>query len=176
MKDKVHLHHHTKVSPSTNPLPTYFQKSPNQYNFNNKYLNLAKTFTVGAIGASLILYVVDQRERVDELERQLSVQRKNQKDLVSQIQNYKRKVNNLNIENSKRDVIIQGRLQTHIALLRQQLINAGLSPVDVLEAKKQFKDEVKMSISSQSIDLWVPSSSGLKPVFPDLMEYKNDSK
>lgn len=168
-----HIHHHSKVSPAS-PLPVYFQKSAASH-YAVKYpwyLNLAKTFAIGAIGASLIVYVVDQRERVDELERQLSIQRKNQKDLVKQTQNYKRKVANANMETAKRDVIVQGRMQTHIALLRSQLVAKGEKPVDVEHALERFQNEVKISVTPHGVDLWIPSESELKPSFPDILEYR----
>lgn len=184
-KAEGHVRHHTKVGAgraAQGPLPVYFQGAQGAHGAAGaaggrglrmpRYVEFAKTFGFAAMGACLVLYVVDQRERVDDLERHLAVQRKTQKDLVAQMQAYKRKTQAMQVAAAKRDTLVQGRLQTHVALLREQLEGAGVEPVSTERACEAFVEHVRVTSTPNSVDLWVPSTSELKGVFPDAGEYR----
>ncbi|ODV87001.1 hypothetical protein CANARDRAFT_27337 [[Candida] arabinofermentans NRRL YB-2248] len=118
-------------------------------------------------------YINDQIDREKEHERELKMLKKNQKEMLIQMQNYKKKVALHTVELTKKDVLIQGKMQMHIALLREQLIENGIEPVKIDQALEKFEEEVKMQTTLTTIDLWVPGESRLKSYIPDAHEYAN---
>lgn len=68
----------------------------------------------------------------------------------------------------------QFKMAVHIALLRQQLEDAGIAPVEIDEALSQFDKNVRMSSSLQGggdFSIWLDDASQLKKHIPDSREY-----
>ncbi|KAI5951638.1 hypothetical protein KGF54_004712 [Candida jiufengensis] len=73
-------------------------------------------------------------------------------------------------EIAKRDF----KMGLHIAMLRKQLIDSGMKPVELDEAVKEFESKVKADNSMKNVTgqyLWLDDSSDYKPYIPDAMEY-----
>lgn len=73
-------------------------------------------------------------------------------------------------EHSKRDF----KMSLHIALLRKQLKEAGLNPIDIDQVIKQFESNVKADYSSKNITgqaMWLKDESDLKSYFPNPRDY-----
>lgn len=158
---KTHPHHHSKPAAPL-PLPVYFHRQPSGYA--DKARGLA--WVVGAL--SLLYCVVSQHERIDDLERQLSVQRQAQRELAKQTQQYKRRMAAAARDQQAENIAVAGRLQTHVALLRHQIACLRHEPVSAAQAAQTFRDEV--NLAGQHV--WVNSDSKLKPHFPALGEYR----
>lgn len=139
------------------------------------YFQSYKDFCMGmaylGVGTAVIYFMFDQHERLDVSERQMQMMKKKQKDLVVQVQTYKNKLNKIAVENAKKNIVLQGKMQMHIALLRQQLREMGVEPVDIDKAIEQFEQDVKVDIAANSVELWVPGESALKRMIPDPHEY-----
>lgn len=141
----------------------------------SNYFRSYKDFCMGmaylGIGTGVIFFIFDQHERLDESERQMTMMKKKQKELVVQMQNYKNKLSKIAVENAKKNVMLQGKMQMHIALLREQLLDIGIDPVTIDIAIDKFEQEVKIDIASNTVELWVPGESKLKSLIPDPHEY-----
>ncbi|KAH3666793.1 hypothetical protein OGAPHI_003242 [Ogataea philodendri] len=140
-----------------------------------KYRQLGIGLGIGlssfAISVTLGWLLSDMSEKVQEGERQMKLLRKNQKEMLIQMQNYKKKITLASVENSKKHLMIQGKMQMHVALLREQLIDQGIDPVSIDEAIDKFEENVKMETTPTTINLWVPGESRLKSLIPDAHEY-----
>lgn len=144
-------------------------------NDTSNYFKSYKDFCMGiaylGVGTCVIFFIFDQYERLDVSERQMQMMKKKQKELVSQMQTYKTKLNKIAAENAKKNVILQGKMQMHIALLREQLLEAGIDPVTISNAIDKFEEEVKIDVAGNKVELWVPGESKLKSLIPDPHEY-----
>ncbi|KAG7725573.1 hypothetical protein KL933_004139 [Ogataea haglerorum] len=123
--------------PATAPPETQISSS-------QKLKNLGIGFGIGfaslTISVTLGILLYELLEKLKENERQLALLRKNQKEMLIQMQNYKKKITLASVENSKKHMMIQGKMQMHIALLRQQLIDQGIDPVSIDEAIEKFEE------------------------------------
>ncbi|QPG73914.1 hypothetical protein FOA43_001229 [Brettanomyces nanus] len=163
--------------------PSYFrQGSPpqtfdeiKQGNANNrggsKFKEYAKSLAFLSISAALIYVLVDLREQLARAKKQLILVKKNQKEMIIQMQHYKKKMAMSAMKSTQKDTLIEGKMQMHIALLRKQLKENGIDPVSIDKALKEFEDKVRMSTTSTSVKLWVPGDSELKALIPDPYEY-----
>ncbi|KAI5953943.1 creD [Candida margitis] len=92
-------------------------------------------------------------------------------------------------ERKKRDlVMLQERREVakrdfkmglHIAMLRKQLLDAGMKPVDLDDSIKEFEKSVKADNSIKNVTgqyLWLDDKSEFKPYLPDTMEYDKNRK
>ncbi|KAI5957570.1 hypothetical protein KGF57_003264 [Candida theae] len=78
-------------------------------------------------------------------------------------------------EIAKRDF----RMGLHIAMLRKQLIDVGMKPVELDQAIKEFENSVKADNSIKNVSgqyLWLDDKSEFKPYLPDAMEYDKSRK
>ena len=102
----------------------------------------------------------------------MTLMRKKQREIANQMATYKSKLNKIAIDNGKNNVILQGKLQMHIALLRKQLHDNNIDPINIDEAIRQFEENVKIDIVSNKVELWIPGESEVKKYVPDTHEYK----
>lgn len=68
------------------------------------------------------------------------------------------------------------KMSLHIALLRKQLIEAGLTPIDIEKVVSEFEKNVKADNSIKNVSgqaLWLDDSSPLKSHLPDPHDYDN---
>jgi len=98
--------------------------------------------------------------------------------------------NFVNARNKRNLQILQERKQAarrdfkmaiHIALLRKQLAEHGIEPIDIEDAIAQFESDVKIDNSISNISgqtLWLQDDSALKLFLPDTHKYdrQNDQK
>lgn len=145
--------------------------SKNTHNYFSSYKEFCKGIAYLGVGLGVTFFLFDQHERLDESERKMNMMRKKQKEIAMQMQNYKNKLNKIAIENAKKNVILQGKMQMHIALLRQQLIDLGAEPIDIENAIQQFEKDVKVDIAANTVELWVPGESDVKRLIPNPHEY-----
>lgn len=145
--------------------------SPDTSNYFRSYKDFCKGMAYLGVGTGVIFFMFDQHERLDVSERQMQMMKKKQKELVLQMQTYKNKLNKVAVENAKKNVMLQGKMQMHIALLRQQLLDLGVDPVSIDTAIDKFEQEVKVDVASNTVELWVPGESKLKSLIPDPHEY-----
>ncbi|RLP63080.1 hypothetical protein L150_01792 [Candida albicans Ca529L] len=78
-------------------------------------------------------------------------------------------------EIAKRDF----KMSLHIAMLRKQLMDLGVSPIELDLAIKEFEKSVKLDNSIKNVTgqyLWLDDSSDLKQYLPDPMEYDKARK
>ncbi|VEU20292.1 DEKNAAC101095 [Brettanomyces naardenensis] len=146
--------------------PQYDNESPVQ-----KYKEISKGVAYLSIAGALIYILLDLKDQLDKAKKQVTFSRKNQKEMLIQMQSYKKKVAQSAIKNTQKHTIIEGKMQMHIALLRQQLIDSGLDPVSIDEALDEFDERVRMATTGNSVTLWVPGESKLKSLIPDPNEY-----
>lgn len=101
----------------------------------------------------------------------------NLKTLQLQQQNFlnSRKQQELQILEERRNVAKRAfKMSLHIAMLRKQLSDLAVEPVDVDAAIKEFEKTVKISNSIQNVTghaMWMEESSPLVPFRPDYREY-----
>ena len=142
---------------------------------NISYFQSYRDFCMGmaylGVGTGVVYLLFDQHERLDESERQMNMMKKKQKDVAVQLQNYKVKLNKISVEKAKKSVLLQGKMQMHIAMLRKQLTDAGMDPIDIESAIHQFESDVKIDISANTVELWVPGDKEIKKYIPDPHEY-----
>jgi hypothetical protein len=145
--------------------------SKNTHNYFSSYKEFCKGMAYLGVGIGVTFFLFDQHERLDESERKMEMMKKKQKEVVVQMQSYKNKLNKIAIDNAKKNVVLQGKMQMHIALLRKQLIELGVEPVDIEKAIQQFEEDVKVDIAANTVELWVPGESDVKRLIPDPHEY-----
>mgnify|MGYP004711223449 CR=1 FL=1 len=176
----------TKPTTSIIPPKPIFNNDNNDNNDNNNdsnnkdtkinYFDSYKEFCKGiaylGIGTSILYLILEQHERVEESERKMTLMRKKQREIANQMATYKSKLNKIAIDNGKNNVILQGKLQMHIALLRKQLHDNNIDPISIDEAIRQFEENVKIDIVSNKVELWIPGESEVKKYVPDTHEYK----
>lgn len=66
------------------------------------------------------------------------------------------------------------KMSLHIALLRKQLLDSGISPLEIESAVKEFEKNVRIDNSSRNVSgqaLWLDDGSELKSFTPDCHEY-----
>lgn len=66
------------------------------------------------------------------------------------------------------------KMGVHVALLRQQLVDNGIKPVDVERAIREFEQNVKSDSSAKNVSgqvHWLNDSNPLKLYFPDPHDY-----
>lgn len=163
---------HNNTSHSTNNNGNgIVSPSTDTYNYFKSYKDFCIGIAYLGVGTGVIFFIFDQHDRLDVSERQMKMMKKKQKELVLQMQTYKTKLNKIASENAKKNVMLQGKMQMHIALLREQLLEAGIDPVTIDNAINKFEDEVKVDVSGNTVELWVPGESKLKSLIPDPHEY-----
>lgn len=140
-------------------------------NYFRSYKDFCKGMAYLGVGMGVIFFMFDQHERLDVSERQMQLMKKKQKELVLQMQTYKSKLNKVAVENAKKSVLVQGKMQMHVALLRQQLLDLGADPVTIAAAIDRFEQDVKVDVAPNTVELWVPGESSLKSLIPDPHEY-----
>ena len=140
-------------------------------NYFRSYKDFCKGMAYLGVGMGVIFFMFDQHERLDVSERQMQLMKKKQKELVLQMQTYKNKLNKVAVENAKKNVLVQGKMQMHVALLREQLLELGADPVSIAMAIDKFEQDVKVDVASNTVELWVPGESKLKSLIPDPHEY-----
>lgn len=113
---------------------------------------------------TLFLKTVEQEEKLEQM-------KKKHRDVIIQTQEYKKKLEHTTVNTIKKDILVQGRMQMHIAMLRDQLNKAGVNPVTVDAAIRRFETDVKMESTATAIELWVPGEVELKALIPDAHEY-----
>lgn len=145
--------------------------SKNTHSYFSSYKEFCKGIAYLGVGLGVTFFLFDQHERLDESERKMNLMRKKQKELAVQMQTYKTKLSKIAIENAKKNVILQGKMQMHIALLRKQLIELGAEPIDIENAIQQFEKDVKVDVAANAVELWVPGESEIKRLIPDPHEY-----
>lgn len=148
------------------------QGNSDTVNYFQSYKEFCKGMAYLGVGIGVLYTLFDQHERLEESERQLEMMKKKQRDIAVQVQGYKTKLNKLATENAKKNVIVQGKMQMHIALLREQLREAGLEPVAIAAAVQRFEHDVKIDVQATAVDLWVPGDDAIKQYIPDPHEYK----
>jgi len=136
-----------------------------------QYSELFRGFAYIALTGTLIYILVDQRTQIDKYKQQLSITRKAQKEMILQMQRYKKKIAADTVKKTQRHTMTEGKMQMHIALLRQQLKDHQVDPVTVEQALDEFNDKVRMTTTKTSVTLWVPGESNLKSLIPDPNEY-----
>lgn len=124
-----------------------------------------------ALTGTLIYILADQRKQLDRYKKQLAITRKAQKEMILQMQKYKKKIAADTVKKTQRHTMTEGKMQMHIAILRQQLKDHNVEPVTVDQALDEFNDKVKMTTTKTSVTLWVPGESSLKSLIPDPNEY-----
>lgn len=145
--------------------------SPETGNYFNNYKEFCKGMAYLGVGMGVVFFMFEQHERLDESERKMRMMKKKQKELVVQMQTYKNKLTRITADNAKNTVMLQGKMQMHIALLRQQLLESGIEPVKIDEAIQRFQEDVKVDITANSVELWVPGEKEIKRLIPDPHEY-----
>lgn len=140
-------------------------------NYFKSYKDFCKGMAYLGVGMGVIFFMFDQHERLDVSERQMQMMKKKQREAVTQMQTYKTKLNKIAIDNAKKNVITQGKMQMHVALLREQLIELGYDPVTIDKAVEKFESDVKIDVTGNTVNLWVPGESKLKSLIPDPHEY-----
>lgn len=141
-----------------------------------KYLAICTSIAYLTIAGALIYVLIDQRKQVKRYRKQLIITKKSQKEMLIQTQHYKKKLTMNATKTAKNQAVIQGKMQVHIALLRQQLIDQGLDPVTIDKALKVFEEQVKMTTTGAAVTLWIPGESNMKSLIPDPNEYSSDHK
>ncbi|AWU78362.1 uncharacterized protein C5L36_0E04170 [Pichia kudriavzevii] len=155
--------------------PTVFGGTSNgrdSQDYFSSYKEFCRGMAYLGVGIGVVYFMFDQHERLDESERHMKVMRKKQRELATQMQTYKSKLNKMAVENAKKNVLVQGKMQMHIALLRQQLEKAGMKPVSIEEAIDKFQESVKVEVVGNAVSLWVPGEDDIKRSIPDPHEYK----
>ncbi|GME71201.1 unnamed protein product [Ambrosiozyma monospora] len=162
------------------PPPTHIADAASSRNSHESTgAQLSKMIKEGGIGlllatlATMIVVVyMEQDDKIQQLEKQSAMLKKRQKEMLIQVQSMKKNVMSQVTEANKSNILTQGRMQMHIALLKKQLEDQGMDPVEVSTALDMFEDEIKMENSKQGINLWIPSGSSMKSYLPDAHEYK----
>ncbi|GMG53207.1 unnamed protein product [Ambrosiozyma monospora] len=171
----IREHSTLSLPPSTHITDT----SSSRNNHESTGAQLSKMIKEGGIGlllatlATMIVVVyIEQDDKIQQLEKQSAMLKKRQKEMLIQVQSTKKNVMSQVTEANKSNILTQGRMQMHIALLKKQLEDQGMDPVEVSTALDMFEDEIKMENSKQGINLWIPSGSSMKSYLPDAHEYK----
>lgn len=161
--------------PPTPPPRSIFSTSEDKARDTRNYFEGYKDFCKGmayiGIGMATLFFLFDQYERLDESEKQMKMMKKKQAELVAQMQNYKNKLKKVAIDNARQNVITQGKMQMHIALLRKQLEDLGVDPIDIDTAVQEFEHSIKIDIVGNRVELWVPGENDIKRLIPDPHEY-----
>lgn len=124
----------------------------------------------------MLYTVLAQHEKIDELERQNRLLARKQAELAAQSARYKAKLGQLALESARNSVVAQGKMQLHIALLRQQLAQHSIEPVSVHDAVAQFESVVRVDTSNGRVELWIPGQLPIKALVPDPHEYHSRNK
>ncbi|GMM30744.1 hypothetical protein DAMA08_034890 [Martiniozyma asiatica (nom. inval.)] len=146
-------------------------KAESSLKYSQSYKEFCKGLAYLGVGTTLILLLYFQHEQVSELEGQQRVMKKRQRELYLQTQSYKKKIDSANFDRAKKELYIEGKMQMHIALLREQLVEAGLEPVSIEEAIETFKDRVSVTVSATQADMWIPGEDEIKKHMPHASEY-----
>lgn len=78
------------------------------------------------------------------------------------------------LQERKENQKTQFKLSIHIALLRKQMIEKGLTPIEIEDALNEFEKSVRIDNSIKNISgqqLWLDSRSELKEFLPDIHDY-----
>lgn len=159
------------VVPPRSIFSTPEDKAQDTKNYFQGYKDFCKGMAYLGIGMATMFFLFDQYERLDESERQMKMMKKKQADLVAQMQNYKSKLKKVAIDNARQNVITQGKMQMHIALLRKQLEDLGVEPTDIDAAVEEFEHTIKIDVVGNRVELWVPGENDIKRLIPDPHEY-----
>ncbi|CUS23113.1 LAQU0S08e02410g1_1 [Lachancea quebecensis] len=139
------------------------------------FLELAMLFSVLALS----FFAVDNyRARLTaelRLEEQALKARQAQELIAKQL-NAQRKKRELQILNERKLVQTrQMKVALHVAMLRKQLLDAGLAPASIEDALQEFERHVRMENSISNVSgtrLWVTDESPAKQFVPDVREYE----
>ncbi|SCU92930.1 LANO_0E02564g1_1 [Lachancea nothofagi CBS 11611] len=139
-------------------------------------LELATVFSVLALS----FFAIDNyraRLRLELKVEEDALKFKQAQDLLAKQANAHRKKRELQILNERK--LIQTRemkVALHVAMLRKQLIEAGLKPATIEQALHEFEKHVKMENSISNVSgtrLWVTDDSPSKCYVSDVREYDN---
>ncbi|KAH3684867.1 hypothetical protein WICPIJ_004170 [Wickerhamomyces pijperi] len=153
-------------------------RSSNSDSFNNP----VPIRDVSLVVATLLLsyFAVDNYGRRIELEKSAQEQQ------LKFLKSLSVQQNTFNQARKKKDLQLiteRKKMQTremkmvyHIALLREQLMKQGVSPIEIEKALEAFEKDVKMENSLSNVSnmaLWVVDDSELKKFVPSIHEYDN---
>ncbi|CCG21565.1 hypothetical protein CORT_0A11800 [Candida orthopsilosis Co 90-125] len=163
----------------SSPTPTPTNTSPTQQpSSSNKHEGSIREIT-GLLAMFALAYLAidnyTERVKIEKLHHDTTAI--NLKALQVQQLNYaqERKKRDLVMLKERREVAKRDfKMGLHIAMLRKQLIDAGMKPVDLDDAVKEFENSVKADNSIKNVSgqyLWLDDKSEFKPYLPDTMEY-----
>lgn len=136
-----------------------------------RYLDICRGFAYLAMAGSITWLLYDQRQEIEKTKRQVGLMKRSQKDMLIQMQNYKKKAAATTVRDTQKHTMIEGKMQMHIALLRQQLLEQHVDPVTIDRAIEEFEEKVRMATSLSSVTLYVPGEPAIKSLIPDANEY-----
>ncbi|SCU81134.1 LAME_0B05776g1_1 [Lachancea meyersii CBS 8951] len=100
---------------------------------------------------------------------------KQTQDLITREFKANRKKRELQVLNERRRVQMREmKVALHVALLRKQLVDAGITPATIQRALEEFDKNAKMENSIENVSgtrLWVTENSDCKSYVSDIREY-----
>lgn len=179
------------VKPSANPNPAaaassspIFHSASQQASANKQpsstrvesFLNVGFTLLIGV----LIYFAIDNYHArlllQDEMFEKTLKQQKALAIAQASFKNVREKREMQMLNERKNTQKREMKMALHIGLLRQQLKDAGIDPVDISFANKEFERSVKMENSLANLtgtSLWVVDEADIKKYMPNTHDYDN---